>query len=259
MVDSGVIHQASIGGFEKAFGSKPRALAIEIEGKLATSGDSFVFGDGNGATTSGTANGQTAAISFGAGSVTLGAPSGGVIAGTWIIGDNRLVRDTNDVAPGDPGYVTTTKDDLDIFMADGDFSSQTTNGANSGSAYSPLKVVSGTGATQASPAVYTAASHGFAAHDKIVVSGASNSLHNGEKIIASVTENTFTLTTNVGSGGASTTFSARHMISGGTFSVTSINGGTVSFQIINNHEDTQDLTAGDSYRLSLRAYARGGV
>ena len=272
MTDSGIIHQASIGGFEQAFGSKPRALGIEIVGKLATSGASFVFGDGNGVTTSGSANSQTAAISFGAGSVTLsGTVSGGVIAGEWVIGDNRLIRyddgagnlvdPDGTVIAGSGSYVVSTDDSLDVFMTDGDFSSQTTNGANTGSAYSPLKVVSdGTAATQASPAVYTTATaHGFAAHDKIIIAGASNVLHNGEKIIASVTDTTFTLTTNVGSGGASTTFTARPMISGGTLSITSINGGTVSFQIINNHEDTQDLSLGDSYRLSLRAYARGGV
>ena len=83
----------------------------------------FVNGDGGTPVVAGTA--ATAVCSYGAGSVTFTAAASGHVDGKWIIGKN----DTNGT------------DDLDIFMADGDFVSQlATNGI--GSLFSPLKVVS---------------------------------------------------------------------------------------------------------------------
>lgn len=243
MVDAGISAQAAIGGFEQAFGSKPRALAITIEGKLATSGASAVFGDGNGVTTSATANSQTASVSFGAGSVTLNAPSSGRITGEWIIGDGS----GND-------------DDLDIFMADGDLViQQSTNGV--GSAFSPLKSVAITAATAGgSKPSFTAAGHGFVVNDVVRVTGASNSGHNTTHIIDQVSDaDTFRGSATV-SGSASTTATAVHKVMAGGVSITSINGGTVSFTAFTTDETGDgDLSTGDSYRLSLKAYARGGV
>lgn len=242
MTDAGISAEAAIGGFELAAGSKPRALAITIEGKLATSGASAIFGDGNGNTVSGTANGQTGTVTFGAGSVTLNAPSAGVMTGEWIIGDG-----------------SGTDDDLDVFMADGDFvAQQSTNGV--GSAFSPLKSVAITAATAGGgKPSFTAANHGLVVNDVVVVSGASNANHNTVHVIDNVADaNTFRGSANV-AGSASTTATAVHKLMAGGVSITSINGGTVSFIAFCTHEDDSDLSTGDSYRLNLKAYARGGV
>ncbi len=244
MTDAGIAHQAAIGGFELAKGSKPRALGIVLEGKFASSGVSSVFVDGEGSTPVVAGTAATAVCSFGAGSVTFAAATGGVVTGTWIIGKNHAAG----------------TDDLDIFMADGEFVSQlATNGV--GSVFSPLKTVSDiSAATEAAPAVYTTLTpHGFIVNDVVDVTGASNALHNGRHVITAVGDTTHFSTGTVGSGGASTTAAATHVIMPGTCNITSINGGTVSFLLCNPHEDTDDLSTGESYRLTLRAYARGGV
>lgn len=243
MTDAGISAEAAIGGFELAAGSKPRALAITIEGKLATSGASAIFGDGNGTTVSGTANGQTGTVTFGAGSVTLNAPSAGVMTGEWIIGDG-----------------SGTDDDLDIIMADGDIAiQQSTNGV--GSAFSPLKTVAITAATAggAKPN-FTAANHGLGVNDVVRVTGASNANHNTTHIIDNVADqNTFRGSATV-AGSSSTTATAVHKVMAGGVSITSINGGTVSFIAFSADETGDgDITTGDSYRLNLKAYARGGV
>ena len=45
----------------------------------------------------------------------------------------------------------------------------------------------------------------------------------------------------------------------GALNITSINGGTVSFIVSCPHEDSDDLANGDGFKISLWAYARGGV
>lgn len=45
----------------------------------------------------------------------------------------------------------------------------------------------------------------------------------------------------------------------GTLTVTSINGGTVSFLLSCPHEDTDDLADADGFFINCFAYARGGV
>jgi len=117
MVDAGISGQAAVGGFELAHGSKPRLLGISLFGQTASSGVASSFTDGEGVTTN-NGTGFTATVAFGAGSVTMAAPSAGAIAGTWILGTGN-----ND-------------DDLDIFAAHGDFA------ARDGAAY----VAAGTGA-----------------------------------------------------------------------------------------------------------------
>ena len=116
MVDAGISTQAAIGGFELAAGSKPRMLGISVYGRLAaasgghTEGGS-IYVDHNGVVTVNTNDASTpttalsASCAFGAGSITLaGVTPAGQLAGSWVIGN------------GD------SKDDLDIFMAHGDFS-----------------------------------------------------------------------------------------------------------------------------------------
>lgn len=241
MTDAGISAEAAIGGFELAAGSKPRALAITVEGKLATSGVSGIFW--NGQTLNAFGTGASAAITYGAGSLTLNAPSAGVMTGEWIIGDG-----------------SGTDDDLDIIMADGDIAiQQSTNGT--GSAFSPLKTVAITNATGggAKP-VFTAANHGFVVNDVVRVTGASNANHNTTHVIDQVSDaNTFRGSVVV-SGSASTTATAVHKVMAGGVSITSINGGTVSFMAFSADETGDgDISTGDSYRLNLKAYARGGV
>jgi len=166
MVDAGISAQAAIGGFEQAFGSKPRSLCISIFGKLASSGGGSCFVDGEGVKTdTGTAFSST--VAYGAGSVVLPAVASGRIAGEWVVGTGE------------------DDDTLDIFMAHGDFA------ARDGSAGAYL--AAGTGAVP------------------------------------------------------------------GTLNVTSINGGTVSFLLSCPHEDSDDLANGDGFKITLWAYARGGV
>ena len=111
MVDAGITTQAAIGGFELATGSKPRMLGISVFGDTADSGAGTIFVDGNGSTPVVSGTNLTATCAFGAGSITMAAASGGVMACKWIIGT------------GD------NTDNLDIFMAHGDFA------ARAGAAY----------------------------------------------------------------------------------------------------------------------------
>ncbi len=243
MTDAGISALAAIGGFELAAGSKPRALAITLEGKLATSGDSAIFGDGNGNTVSGTANGQTSTVTLGAGSVTLNAPASGVMTGTWVLGP------TPDASA-----------EIDIIMADGDIAlQQSTNGV--GSAFSPLKSVAITGASAGgNKPIFNAANHGFVVNDVVRVTGASNGNHNAVHVIDQVSDaNTFRGSATI-AGSASTTATAVHKVMSGGVCITTINGNIVSFIAFASDEGGDgDISTGDSYRLNLKAYARGGV
>lgn len=176
MVDAGISAQAAIGGYEQATGSKPRQLCVSLSGLLpeASGGGTeggHVFIDGNGAATFTTNDSSSptkafdGTVAYGAGSITLSGATSGVITGTWVVGT------------GD------NKDNLDIFMAHGDFATTNATGY----------VAAGTGALP------------------------------------------------------------------GVLNVTSINGGTVSFILSAPHEDSDDLANGDGYKISLWAYARGGV
>ena len=177
MVDAGISAQAAIGGYEQAFGSKPRQMCVSIFGRLAAAsgggtegGHIFIDNEGTATVTTNDESSPTtslsATVSYGAGSITIGDVSpAGQIAGTWVVGT------------GDD------KDSIDIFMAHGDFSTR------AAAAY----VAEGTGALP------------------------------------------------------------------GVLNVTSINGGTVSFILSAPHEDSDDLAVGDGYKISLWAYARGGV
>lgn len=104
MVDAGISTQAAIGGFELATGSKPRMLGVSFYGDRDGAGSLFIDKDGTV-----TANGTdyAATVAYGAGSITLGAASAGIVAGSWIIGDGSA----ND-------------DALDIFMAHGTFAAR---------------------------------------------------------------------------------------------------------------------------------------
>ena len=105
MVDAGISGQAAIGGFELAQGSKPRMLGLSIFGDRSGAGAIYV--DGTGAVIA-QDGGATATVVFGAGSVTLGATTGGVAACSWVLGDG-----TSDGS-----------DDLDIFSAHGTFAAK---------------------------------------------------------------------------------------------------------------------------------------
>jgi len=176
MVDAGISAQAAIGGFEQAFGSKPRSLCVSVFGRLAAAsgggtegGSIFIDGEGVATVTTNDTSSPTtelsATVSYGAGSIVLGGATAGVVSGEWVIGTGE------------------DDDTLDIFMAHGDFA------ARDAAAY----VAAGTGALP------------------------------------------------------------------GTLNITSINGGTVSFILSCPHEDSDDLANGDGFKISLWAYARGGV
>lgn len=276
MADAGIGEQSAIGGFELAKGSKPRLHHIVLEGKLATTGTSYVLVDGDGLTTAdaGTAvktgseatgsNSFTALCKTGAGYVTFSAPSSGVVTGTWVIGTGAHAASVTAGLPaGD--------DTLDIIMAKGNavFAINTTGAGStyavsaSKHATTPLTV---TAATRASPVVITtSAAHGLAAGDLVFMDGGTSGGTTADyRVIyraASVTSDTITTATN-GSGFGTGAFSAgtlrRHM-SAGNCAVTSIAGGTVTFVMEAEDEAADALSAGDSYRLTLLAWARGGI
>ena len=254
MVSGGsIVDQASIGGFELAAGSKPRQHAIVIQGTLASSGESYIFVDGNGTVTSGSANGQTAACSFGAGSVTLGAA---FVANDWIIGKNEA----------------TGTDGLDIFMAHGDIAIQPKQSATGSNYQDPVaQTVTAAAARSTTHADYTVANHGYAVGDIVQITGSAVANWNvdptsGGDMTGEITTvadaNTFSIADNAsGFTAFSGTATVRMFTTAGEVSVTSINGGTVNFEIGQSDLATALLTmAGlDSYRLTLTAYARGGI
>lgn len=281
MVSTGsIIDEASIGGFELAAGAKKRQHAIVIQGRTASSGDNFIFVDGNGEVTSGSANSQAHTCSFGAGSVTLKASF--ATGNNWIIGDNRLVRyddgagniidPDGTVITGSGGYVSTTSDPLDIIMAFGDIAIQPKAATVTKSYVDPVEqTVTAATNVSTSHAKYTVANHGYEVGDIVQVTGSSvadwNALPGSGSGMTGVithvdTVNDFRIAVNASGFDAFTgTATVKMFTTAGEVSVTSINGGTVNFEVGQSDFGVATLTMGvnDCYRLTLSAFARGGI
>ena len=255
MVSTGsIVDEASIGGFELAAGAKKRQHAIVIQGRTASSGDNFIFVDGDGVVTSGSANSQAHTCSFGAGSVTLKASF--ATGNNWIIGKNE----------------SAGTDDLDVIMAFGDIAIQPKASTVTKSYVDPVeKTITAATNVSTSHAKYTVEAHGYEVGDIVQVTGSSvadwNALPGSGSGMTGVithvdTVNDFRIAVNASGFDAFTgTATVKMFTTAGEVSVTSINGGTVNFEVGQSDFGVATLTMGvnDCYRLTLSAFARGGI